>query len=100
MREAPVAGALGPTERWIRSRAAATVAAVDRAYEEHNYGEVSRVLYDAIWAEFCDWGIELAKVRLSDTSLEDREREAEMMGLSPRPEDPNKPEEPKAPEKK
>jgi valyl-tRNA synthetase len=66
---------LGPTERWIRSRAAATVAAVDRAYADDNYGEVSRVLYDAVWAEFCDWGIELAKVRLSDTSLTDGERE-------------------------
>jgi valyl-tRNA synthetase len=26
-------------------------------------------LYDAIWNEFCDWGLELAKVRLSDESL-------------------------------
>ena len=67
--------ALGPTERWIRSRAAATVAAVDRAYADDNYGEVSRVLYDAIWAEFCDWGIELAKVRLADQALTDAERE-------------------------
>jgi valyl-tRNA synthetase len=52
------------------------VAAVDRAYLDHNYGEVSRVLYDAIWSEFCDWGIELAKVRLGDASLADAEREA------------------------
>jgi valyl-tRNA synthetase len=70
----PDDAALGPTERWIRSRAAATVAAVDRAYADDNYGEVSRVLYDAIWAEFCDWGIELAKVRLADASLTDGER--------------------------
>src|SRR6185503_5861049 len=45
------------------------------AYADDNYGEVSRVLYDAIWAEFCDWGIELAKVRLADASLTDGERE-------------------------
>jgi valyl-tRNA synthetase len=67
---------VGPTERWIRSRAAATVAAVDRAYLDFNYGEVSRVLYDAIWSEFCDWGIELAKVRLADTSATEAERQA------------------------
>ena len=69
-------GLLGPTERWILSRAAATVAAVDRAYADHNYGEASRVLYDAIWSEFCDWGIELAKVRLGDASRPDAAREA------------------------
>ena len=27
------------------------------------------LLYDAIWSEFCDWGLELAKVRLADESL-------------------------------
>jgi valyl-tRNA synthetase len=75
-RAAPSEGSLGPTEGWIRSRAAATVAAVDRGYEDHNYGEVSRVLYDAIWSEFCDWGIELAKVRLSDPTRSDADREA------------------------
>ena len=75
-RQRPDDGLLGPTERWIRSRAAATVAAVDRAYADHNYGEASRVLYDAIWSEFCDWGIELAKVRLADASRPDSEREA------------------------
>jgi valyl-tRNA synthetase len=75
-RQRPADAALGPTERWIRSRAAATVAAVDRAYLDHNYGEVSRVLYDAIWSEFCDWGIELAKVRLGDSTVTDTEREA------------------------
>ena len=26
----------------------------------------ARSLYDAIWNEFCDWGLELAKVRLAD----------------------------------
>jgi len=40
------------------------------------FGEVTRLLYDAIWSEYCDWGLELAKVRLGDTSLEPAEREA------------------------
>jgi valyl-tRNA synthetase len=75
-REAPDESRLGPTERWIRSRAAATVAAVDRAFEDDNYGEASRALYDAIWSEFCDWGIELAKVRLGDETIAAEEREA------------------------
>jgi len=57
---------LGPVERWIRTRAAATTDGVDRGLAEYQFGEVTRALYDGIWSEFCDWGIELAKVRLSD----------------------------------
>ena len=57
---------LGPVERWIRSRAAATTDGVDRGLAEYQFGEVTRALYDGIWSEFCDWGIELAKVRLAD----------------------------------
>ena len=30
--------------------------------------ELTRVLYEAIWSEYCDSGLELAKVRLTDTS--------------------------------
>jgi valyl-tRNA synthetase len=40
------------------------------------FGEVTRRLYDAIWNEFCDWGLELAKVRLADASLPAATREA------------------------
>ena len=67
---------LGPAERWIRSRAAATTEAVDRGIAEYQFGEVTRALYDGIWSEFCDWGIELAKVRLADETLPAAERAA------------------------
>jgi valyl-tRNA synthetase len=67
---------LGPTERWIRSRAAATTAAVDRGIAEYQFAEVTRALFEGIWSEFCDWGIELAKVRLADPATTDRQRAA------------------------
>ena len=67
---------LGPTERWLRSRVAATTGAVDEAMAGYAFGEVTRILYDAIWSEFCDWGLELAKVRLADESLPAEEHEA------------------------
>jgi len=75
-RRLPPAAALGPVERWLLSRAAATTAAVDAAMADHAYGEVTRLLYDAIWNEYCDWGVELAKVRLSDPDLDEATREA------------------------
>jgi len=60
---------LGPAERWIRSRRSMTVLAVDRAMADFQFAEVTRALYEAIWSEFCDWGLELAKARLADDSL-------------------------------
>jgi valyl-tRNA synthetase len=67
---------LGPGDRWIRSRAASTVTAVDRALADYQLGEVTRLLYEAIWNEYCDWAIELAKVRLADEALAVAAREA------------------------
>jgi len=80
-RSTPSAESLGPAEAWIRSRAAATVAAVDKAYADLNYGEACRVLYEAIWSDFCDWGIEMAKVRLSDEAAPETQREATWWAL-------------------
>ena len=67
---------IGPGDRWILSRAAATVGAVDRAMAGYTFGDASQILYEAIWNEYCDWGVELAKIRLADESLTPAEREA------------------------
>jgi valyl-tRNA synthetase len=75
-RRDPAETAMGPADRWIRSRVAGTVESVDRAMGEFLFGEVTRVLYESIWSEYCDWYLELAKVRLADPARTDAEREA------------------------
>ncbi len=80
-RRLPSESDLGPAERWLLSRASATTEAVDAAMADFAFGEVTRVLYDAIWNEFCDWGLELAKVRLADESLPAATREATWWAL-------------------
>ncbi len=75
-RHAPDPARLGPAERWLRSRVAATVAAADRALADYAFGQLTAILYDAIWGEYCDWALELAKVRLADERLPAAEREA------------------------
>ena len=80
-RQQPDSALLGPAERWVLSRAADTVTAVDRAIADYGFGEVTRLLYEAIWSEYCDWGIELAKVRLADEGLSAAEREATWWAL-------------------
>ena len=66
----------GPGERWLSSRAAATTEAADEAIAAYAFGELTRVVYQAIWDEYCDWGLEMAKVRLADERLSTDEREA------------------------
>jgi valyl-tRNA synthetase len=75
-RQLPDRNHVGPGDRWILSRASATVAAVDEAMRQYAFGDVSQTLYEAIWNEYCDWGVELAKIRLADDSLPEADREA------------------------
>ncbi len=35
------------------------------AHEAYQLGEVTRLVYEAIWNEYCDWYLELAKARLA-----------------------------------
>ncbi len=67
---------VGPAERWILSRATATTAAVDRALAHDDLAEMTRLIYEAIWSEYCDWYLEIAKVRLADVEASDDDREA------------------------
>jgi valyl-tRNA synthetase len=75
-RTPPEPSRLGPAERWILSRAEGAREAVDRALGDYAFGEMTRALYDTIWSEFCDWGLELAKVRLADETADPADREA------------------------
>lgn len=51
-------------DKWILSRYNKTVAEVTRLMERYDFGEASRVLYEFIWNEYCDWYIEIVKPRL------------------------------------
>jgi len=56
--------ALPLEDRWILSRLSRTVSGVCRLMEDFQFGEAQRQLYDFLWGEFCDWYIEMAKIRL------------------------------------
>jgi valyl-tRNA synthetase len=75
-RELPDRDRVGPADRWILSRAAVTISDVDAALAQYAFGDASQILYEAIWNEYCDWAVELAKIRLTDERLGVDEREA------------------------
>ena len=51
-------------DRWIVSRFHGLVGEVDRLFEAYQIGEAGRQIYEFIWGEYCDWYIEMTKVRL------------------------------------
>jgi len=62
-RAVPADADLADEDRWILSRLEATRAAADEAFDEYDLGRAARVLYHFVWDEFCDWYLELAKLR-------------------------------------
>ena len=51
-------------DRFILSRLSATTAAVRKALATYSFNLASEALYSFIWHDFCDWYLEMAKVRL------------------------------------
>jgi valyl-tRNA synthetase len=51
-------------DRWILSALSALVATMDDYCEAYNFSEACRALYEFFWNDFCDWYVELAKLRL------------------------------------
>jgi len=51
-------------DRWILSRLSRTVSSVTSLMEDFQFGEAQRQIHDFLWGEFCDWYIEIAKIRL------------------------------------
>ena len=65
-------------DRWILSRYHRLVGEVQRLIDGYQLGEAGRQIYDFVWSEYCDWYIEMTKVRLRDdaqaTEAEDARR--------------------------
>ncbi|MBI2872489.1 MAG: valine--tRNA ligase [Chloroflexi bacterium] len=51
-------------DRWILSRLNRLVALVRSQWNAYQLGEAQQAIHDFLWGEFCDWYLELAKVRL------------------------------------
>ena len=74
--ERPDADRRRVVERWLLPRSEACLRDVDSALDSDEYAESTNALYRFLWSEFCDWGIELAKDRLYDGSVEQKETAA------------------------
>jgi valyl-tRNA synthetase len=59
--------------RWLTSRLHAVSAEVDRALTAYRFDEAASAVYQFFWGEFCDWYIELVKLRLNFPRTQDEE---------------------------
>lgn len=55
------------SDKWIFDKLNRVVKKVTRLFDEFQFGEAGREMYNFIWNDFCDWYIEISKVALNGT---------------------------------
>jgi len=56
------------SEKWILSRLNNTIKQIEYALDNYKVNEYSKILYDFIWRDFCDWYIEIFKVNFNNAA--------------------------------
>ncbi|MDO4620000.1 MAG: valine--tRNA ligase [Lachnospiraceae bacterium] len=70
--ETPETADLSPADRWILSRLNTVVKDVTDNMDRYELGIAVQKIHDFLWDEFCDWYIEMVKLRFGDESEEGR----------------------------
>ncbi len=61
----PVVAADAPLEeRWIVAELNSTAAKVNQSLENYRYDDAANTIYQFFWGSFCDWYLEIVKLRL------------------------------------
>jgi valyl-tRNA synthetase len=59
---------------WIISEFINTASKVKVAYESYNIDTAAREIYDFFWTRYCDWYVELSKIRLASSNFNIRKQ--------------------------
>jgi len=69
----PEAGADAPLEaRWIVAELHAAAAKVEQSLENYRYDDAANTIYQFFWGSFCDWYLEIVKLRLDFSEIADK----------------------------
>jgi valyl-tRNA synthetase len=52
-------------DSWVWAKLQTLVREVERLFQNYQYGEAGRQIYDFFWSEFADWYVEVAKLQLA-----------------------------------
>ncbi|MDR1418469.1 MAG: valine--tRNA ligase [Endomicrobium sp.] len=62
------------SDKWILAEFFETSLKVKKAYDSYNIDTASRELYDFFWTKYCDWYIELSKIRMTSENRQERKQ--------------------------
>ncbi len=65
LREAKSPSSADLADRWILTRLQQVIAAVTESLENYRFSDAASTIYQFLWHEYCDWYLELVKVRLT-----------------------------------
>ena len=69
----PTVAADAPLEaRWIVAELHATAAKVNQSLENYRYDDAANAIYQFFWGSFCDWYLEIVKLRLDFSETADK----------------------------
>ncbi|MBM2813400.1 MAG: valS [Ignavibacteria bacterium] len=68
---------LSLSDKWILSRFNSTVQKAGDALDNYKITDYTKILYDFIWRDFCDWYLEILKVEMKE-STDESQRQALM----------------------
>jgi valyl-tRNA synthetase len=54
-------------DQWIMARLSILIRDVERLFQNYQYGEAGRQIFDFFWNEFADWYLEIAKLQLVES---------------------------------
>jgi valyl-tRNA synthetase len=60
-----------PEDAWIRTRLNECTKTVNESLALHRYHEAGQTLWDFVWHDFCDWYLEVKKLRFEENSGQD-----------------------------
>ncbi len=58
--------------RWIVAELHATAAKVNQSLEDYRYDDAANTIYQFFWGSFCDWYLEIVKLRLDFSETADK----------------------------
>lgn len=53
-------------DRWMQDQLQQAIEKVHEALKEYRFDQLSQILYELVWNEYCDWYLELSKVILNN----------------------------------
>lgn len=63
------------SDKWILSRFNNSLFNIERALKDFKMGEYSKLIYDFVWGDFCDWYVEFLKAETQGNSIESNQKQ-------------------------